>query len=157
MDFSTKVNTVFADINEWFMSNLLSLDFNKNYFLQFRTKNSQKIDLNITLLNKHITNTTDIKLVGLTIDETLSWKCHINHILSRLCTVCYAIRPVTPLMAEKTLRIIYFSYAHSIMYGMILGWNAPHSNNIFKIQKGIIRIITKSKHEDSCRQLFRKL
>jgi hypothetical protein len=34
MEFSTKVNTVFADINEWFRSNL-SLNFNKTYFLQF--------------------------------------------------------------------------------------------------------------------------
>ena len=59
VEFSTKVNTVFADINEWFRSNLLSFNFNKTYFLQFRTKTSQKIDLNITLLNKHITNTTD--------------------------------------------------------------------------------------------------
>jgi len=47
----------------------LSLNFNKTYFLQFRTKNSQKFDLNITLLNKHFTNTTNVKFLGLTIDE----------------------------------------------------------------------------------------
>lgn len=38
-----------------------------------------------------------------------------------------------------------------------LVWNVPHSNNIFKIQKGIIRIITKSRYRDSCGQLFKKL
>jgi len=37
VEFSTKVNTVFADIDEWFRSNL-SLNFNKTYFLQFQTK-----------------------------------------------------------------------------------------------------------------------
>jgi hypothetical protein len=78
-EFSTKVNTVFADINEWFRSNLLSLNADKNHFLQFQTKNSQKLDFNNTLLNKHIMYTTNIKSLGLTIDETLSWKCHINH------------------------------------------------------------------------------
>jgi len=51
---------MFADIDEWFRSNL-SLNFNKTYFLQFQTKIiKKKTDLNITLLNKHITNTTDI-------------------------------------------------------------------------------------------------
>jgi len=80
-EFSTKVNTVFADINEWFRSNLLSLKFDKTHFLQFQTKNSHKLDFNNTLLNKRITNTTNIKSLGLTIDETLSWKCHINHTL----------------------------------------------------------------------------
>jgi len=80
-EFSTKVNTVFANINKWFRSNLLSLNFDKIHFLQFQTKNSQKLDFNNTLLNKHITNTTNIKSPGLTIDETLLWKCHINHTL----------------------------------------------------------------------------
>ena len=34
-DFSTKDNTVFPDMNEWFRSNLLSLNFDKTHFLQF--------------------------------------------------------------------------------------------------------------------------
>jgi len=75
--FSTKFNTVFADINGWFRSNMLSLNFDKTHFLQFQTKNSQKLDFNNALLNKLI----NIKSLGLTIDETLSWKCHINHTL----------------------------------------------------------------------------
>jgi hypothetical protein len=72
---------VFADINEWFKSNLLSLNFDKTHFLQFQTKNSQELDFNNTLLNKYITYITNIKSLGLTINETLSWKCHINHTL----------------------------------------------------------------------------
>ena len=58
----------------------------------------------------HITNTTDIKFLGLTINE-MSCKCNINHILSRLSTTCYAIRTVRPLMLEENLRMIYFSCA----------------------------------------------
>jgi hypothetical protein len=108
VEFYTKVNAVFADINEWFRSNL-SLNFNKTCFLQFRIKNSPNLDLNITLFNKHITNTTDIKLLGLTTDET-SQKRHINHILSGLGTARYAVRTVTPLMAEKLLRFIFCMY-----------------------------------------------
>ena len=33
----------------------------------------------------------------------------------------------------------------------------PHSTGIFKIQKRIIRIMTKSRNRDSCRQLFKRL
>ena len=72
-EFSIEVGTVFADINEWFKSNLLSLNLHKTYFLQFQTKYSQKLYLNITLLNKHIINTTNIKLLVLNTEETLSW------------------------------------------------------------------------------------
>jgi hypothetical protein len=62
VELSTKVNTVLADINEWFRSNLMSLNFDKTHFLQFWSKNSQKLDLNITLLSKHITNTINISI-----------------------------------------------------------------------------------------------
>jgi hypothetical protein len=42
-------------------------------------------------------------------------------------------------------------------YGTILWENSPHSTNIFKIQKRIIRIMTKSGSRDSCRHLFKRL
>ena len=103
--------------------------------MQFWPKNSQQLDLNITLLNKHITSTTNFKFLGLTIDETLSWKCHINHMLPRLSTACYAIKTVTPPRAEET-EMIYFSYVHSLIaYGITYGGNSLHSISIFKMQK----------------------
>jgi len=71
-EFSTEVSTVLADINEWFKSNLLSLNLEKTHFLQFQSKYSQKFYLNITLLNKHFINTTNIKFLVMTIGETLS-------------------------------------------------------------------------------------
>jgi hypothetical protein len=46
--FSVDVNMVFNNVNEWFRSNLMLLNIEKTHFLQFQTKNSQKIDLNIT-------------------------------------------------------------------------------------------------------------
>ena len=97
------------------------------------------------------------EFLGLTIEETLSWKCHTNHILSKLCLACYAIRVITPLMTDDTLKMIYYSYVHSIItYGIIFWGNSPHSIHIFKTQKRIIRIMTKSRRRDSCRQLFKK-
>jgi hypothetical protein len=57
----------------------------------------------------------------------------------------------------STLKMIYYSYVHSIMtYGIIFWGNSPHSTHIFKIQKRIIRIMTKSRRRDSCRHLFKR-
>jgi hypothetical protein len=114
-EFITKLNSVLADVHEWFKSNLLSLNFNKTTYLQFLTKNSQKLDSHITLMNSQITNSAITKFLGLTIEETLSWKCHTNHLLSRLSSACYAIRVITPLITEDTLRMIYHSYVHSLI------------------------------------------
>jgi hypothetical protein len=98
IEFADKLNTIFAEVNKYFRNNLLSLNLNKTTYLQFRTKNSQKLDLNTTFLNNQITNSTNTKFLGLTIEEMLSWKCHINQILLRFSLACYAIKVITPLM-----------------------------------------------------------
>jgi len=50
------MNEVFIDINEWFKINWLSFIFKRTHYPQFRTKNSQVINVNINYVNKHITN-----------------------------------------------------------------------------------------------------
>jgi len=60
-------------------------------------------------------------------------------------------------MSVDILRMIYFSYVHSVVpYGIIFGRNSHHSNSIFKIKK-IIRIITNIGSRYSCCQLFKQL
>jgi hypothetical protein len=46
-DFIKDINTTFKNINEWFKANLLSLNFDKTNFIQFITKNSSRIDVNV--------------------------------------------------------------------------------------------------------------
>jgi len=71
---------------------------------------------------------------------------------------CFAIRTIKPFMTSRVLRTVYFSYFHSIMSYGIIFWGTSHlSNNIFKTQKRIIRIITNKCQSDSCRQLYKQL
>jgi len=86
-------------------------------------------------MNNQITNGTNTKFLGLVNEETLWWKRHINQILSRLSSACYAIRVITPLMSEDILKMIYHSYVHSIMtYGVIFWGNSPHSTNFLRFK-----------------------
>ena len=83
-----------------------------------------------------------LKFWGLTIDTILTWKHHISELTSRLNKACYAIRSIKPFMSLDVLRSTYFSYAHSIIsYGIIFWVNSSYSEDIFKIQERIIRII----------------
>jgi len=107
------------------------------------------------LLNSIKTNINSTKFLCLIIDNTVSWKDHIAALTSKLNKACYAIRAIKPFMSVYILRVIYFSYVHSVMsYGIIFGGNSHHSNSIFKIQKRIIKIITNTVSLDSCHQLF---
>jgi hypothetical protein len=40
-------------------------------------------------------------------------------------------------------------------YGIILWGNSSHSYNVFRMQKRVLRIMTKSGYRDCCRQLFK--
>jgi hypothetical protein len=98
---------------------------------------------------------SNIKFLGLHIEKTLSWKFHIEKLVTRMSSACYAIRTVKGLMSQETLKMIYFTYMHSVMdYGIIFLGNLPISMNVFRIHKRIIRVIMNAKTRDSCRDLF---
>jgi len=87
----------------------------------------------------------------------MSWKDHIAALTSELNKACYAIRSIKPFLSVDILRMIYFSYVHSVMSYGIFGGNSHSGNSIFKIQKIIMRIITNTSSHDSCCQLFKQL
>jgi hypothetical protein len=61
-------------------------------------------------------------------------------------------------MSLDVLRSTYFSYAHLIISYEIIFWgNSSHSEDIYKIQKRIIRTNTNSSRNASCRQLLKDL
>jgi len=66
-DFTNDINKVF--FNDWFIIDLLSLNSDKTYYLQFLTKNSHKININICSENKQIINAYSTKFLGLLIDS----------------------------------------------------------------------------------------
>jgi len=114
--------------------------------------------MKVSFGNKKIATVQNLKFLGLNIDTTLTWKHHIDELISRLNKACYAIRSIKPFMSLEVLRSTYFSYAHSIIsYGIIFWGNSSYSDDIFKIQKRIIRIIMNSRRNASCRQLFTDL
>jgi hypothetical protein len=54
--------------------------------------------------------------------------------------------------------MIYFSYIHSIItYGIIFWDNSTGTDEVFKLQKRAIRIITNSNSRTSCHDLFKEL
>jgi hypothetical protein len=93
---------------------------------------------------------------GLQVDNNLNWKKHIQYIISKLSSACFAMRTIISLMKTETLKLVYFMYFHSIMSKRIIFWgNSTDSKKVFYIQKKIIRITAGTKRA-SCRELFKK-
>jgi len=137
---------------------VLLLNYEKTQYALFTLKGSVLHEAPIGYNNNFISNSTSTKFLGVIIENRLSWKAHINHLLPKLCTACHSVRTTKPFMCQENLKSIYYSYFYSLMtYGIIFWGNPTHSIHVFQLQKRVIRIITDSRPTDSCRQLFKKL
>ena len=112
LNLSLNTNDIFTEINKWFHSNLLILNYNKTSFLQFLTKIDHEINMQVLFGNRKIATTQSLKFLGLTNNPCLTWKYHVGEITSRLNKACYAIRSFKAFMSLDVLRSTYFSYVH---------------------------------------------
>jgi hypothetical protein len=150
-EFKNNTTLIMNEIIYWFQSNLLTSNCKKTHFLKFFTKRQNEVNIHIVVPDSIILFVNSTKFLGLIIDSTLSWKEHISDLTSKLNYACYAIRAIKPFMSLNVLRTVYFSYFHSIMSNGVICWgNSYLSNNIFKIQKRIIRIVSNKFKHDSC-------
>jgi hypothetical protein len=70
----------------------------------------------------------------------------------------FAVRAVTSLLSKGALKMLNFSYIHSVVAcGIMLWGNSPCNIKIFKIKKKIIRIIINLGNRDSCRDVFKTI
>jgi len=107
--------------------------------------------------HNYISNATQTKFLGLTIDDNLLRKHHIDQVNKRMSSASYALKFIKYSVSTETLKIIYFAHIHTIMsYGIIFWGNSPSAKKVFLLQKKIIRIITNTRPRDSCREIFKK-
>jgi len=67
----------------------------------------------------------DLKFLGINISYTLTWKSHIEKILPKLSSACFALRSVKPLVSPQMLKATYYSQFHSIiLYGLMFWGNS---------------------------------
>jgi hypothetical protein len=79
--------------------------------------------------------------------------------VKNVCSVCHipvaSLRHFHPSNEFPMPKLSGYISFFPLSYGIILWGNSPHSISVFKMQKWIIRIMTKSRYTDSCKQLFK--
>jgi len=81
--------------------------------MHFTTKNNSFSNFDIIYKDKKLTTADSIKFLGLTLDNSLSWKTY-EAIVPKLSAATFAIRIVQPFPSLDSLKLIYYSYFHSI-------------------------------------------
>jgi len=95
-----------TNINDWFIANLLSLNSEKTSLIQFLTNNSSHIPISVGCDNNMKYNISNRKFLGIMIDNTLTWKSHIEKIILEMSVACFAVGTITCFVMMDTLKMV---------------------------------------------------
>jgi len=130
-EFKFNSYEIFNEINKRFHSNLLMLNCDKMYFLQFLTKTDCKINKQRESFgSRKIAAAQSSKCLALTVDTCLTWQHHIGELTCGLNKACCAIRPTEHYVTRCTEQ--YICFVRSLNYALwnyILGEFIPHWRN----------------------------
>ena len=79
-----QINSLLAELINWFHSNLLNLNLNKTHYLEFNPTKRQEEGIHLKCDNTDIPAIIHTKFLGLIIDNTLSWNAHIDSLIRKM-------------------------------------------------------------------------
>lgn len=148
-DMIPEINNELDKLNQWFNSNKLSLNVAKTNYMVFTpnnnyVKSNQKIKIDGKEINQagNDKQSKYIKFLGIYMDENLTWKYHIENMLTKINRSIYAINLMKNFLPKYALRTIYQTLVEShLNYGIQLWGNSTKCNKLEKTQKKVIRYI----------------
>ena len=121
-----------------------------------RKRDRSVSNLSIYIDGNELSRVQNFDFLGITINETLSWKPHIEKISVKISKVVGVLSKCKRYLHSSVLLKIYNSLILSrINYG-ITCWGFDNQR-IYKLQKKAIRVICKTKYNAHTDPLFQKL
>jgi len=142
-DVAITINQELSKIHEWLLTNKISVNTDKTKYIIFSYRNSPTT-APIFLGNSQISETSDIKFLGVTLDKQLTFKNHVDNISSKLSRSVGILYKLSHYLPHKTLKLLYHTMVHPLMTYGIEAWYATYDNvreRIFLIQKRAIRAV----------------
>lgn len=131
----------------WFQENKLQMNEGK----------TQKL---LCTLKQGIQNNEQepVKLLGFWLDAKLTWTPHIASVCSKLSRVIYLLKKLRRQVTEPYLISTYHALFHShLNYGLVLWGHSGMCEDVLKLQKKALRVMTFSGYREHCRPLFARL
>ena len=151
-------------LSVWFKANKLSINVKKTKYSIFHPTNKKKYTIEnlpkLKLDDIEITRDFVTKFLGVMIDETLSWKPHIDSVSTKVSKNIGILYRANFILNRKLMKKLYYSFIHSYLsYGNI-AWGSTYKTNLLSLyrhQKHALRIITNSDRFTHSHPLFKEL
>ena len=150
------VNTELNKVMHWIRANKLSLNLQKTKYIIFsNTINTLPSD--IIFESTPLEKVTQIKFLGIIVDNKLSWKNHIDSICKTISRNIGIINKLKLHLPSSSLLTLYHSLILPYLNYGILAWGNTHQvllNRLLLLQKKSLRIISNSPIRTSTDPLF---
>ena len=123
-------------VDQWLIANRLSVNVSKTKYVLFKTAQSNLTTKKQTLTSRQnkIEQVECIKFLGVYKQEHLSWSRHINHLISKLCSVLETVIKVKLLLNKRSLLLLYHSLEKSQLSYCILNWCFGNKTLVKRLQ-----------------------
>lgn len=152
-------NEELTKLHQWCLSNRLTINTDKTHFMIFTCK--RHFNLPQLSINEYpICRTSSVKFLGVTYDDSMTFKFHINNLtlkFSRHIALLYQVKDFIP---QNVLKCIYYAHIYPLLTYCNLIWSTTFKTYLvpLKIQlKKIVRIITNSNYLAHTDPLFKLL
>ena len=108
--------------------------------------------------NKLITQTNQIKFLGVTNDDSLTFKYHINNLTLKISRHIALLYQIKDLMPQDVLKTIYYAHIYPLLTYCNPIWCTTYPTYLIPLKlqlKKIVRIITNSNYLEHTNPLFR--
>ena len=149
-DLEVKANVCLNQMQLWFVSNKLSLNYDKTCYTVFsgKAKCIQNVNLNLCINGQYINRVACCKYLGVYIDESLNWNNHVETVYKKLLKftgIFYKLRDVLP---SHCLHKLYYAFIYPhILYGIEVYANTTKNSldKLCKLNNKLLRILLNKK------------
>ena len=96
-----------AILHDWFKANQLSLNLSKSALMKFWPGDTK---YNIVLEGNTIPQVRTTKFLGITIDDELNWRSHINNLYSKMQANKRMLMLARNLISKENMRLLYYGH-----------------------------------------------
>ena len=137
------VNSELIKLTEWIRANKLSLNLQKTKYMIF-SNTVKDLPSDVVFDDTPLERVSNIKFLGITVDDKLSWKSHIVNISSTISRNIGVINRLKYFIPSSSLLTLYYSLILPYLNYGILAWGNTHKillDRLILLQKKSLRII----------------
>jgi len=145
-EVNTKLQMAVSQADKWYQENKLNVNAGKCDTLLIASHHHQSNhSLNINIGGSTINQSSSVKYLGITVNNTLNWSTHILNICTKIRPIISMINRMRKWMPAPVLQTIYSTYVQPHFdYGITIWGNSPdtHLYQLQRQQHFMARIIT---------------